>query len=275
MQRIQVYLYPNRITLVSNLDEGSAHNVEWRIVYQRTVKIYKGIDNIIELELKNNDQKRIELGTNELKLVLMDQSQNLINTYTAQSLEDSTIVGLARITIPSNDLASLDPQYLRFAVYQVKGLNESLLTYTDSQFGGIGTIQLLNGINAQTTITRKYDRWTQMTDYNNAKFEERKIYKLSEAIPTDGYRAIPITNMSFTLQANNFLGQFSLEGTNQEVIGNEAFLNSKILYQAYIPGSPQTGSVIIPNIDVSGLTYIRLKYLADNAGSFDYITVSV
>jgi hypothetical protein len=275
MQRIQVYLYPNRITLVSNLDEGSAHNVEWRIVYQRTVKIYKGIDNIIELELKNNDQKRIELGTNELKLVLMDQSQNLINTYTAQSLEDSTIVGLARITIPSADIANLDPQYLRFAVYQVKGLNENLLTYTDSQFGGIGTIQLLNGINAQTTVTRKYDRWTQMTDYNNARFEERKIYKLSEAIPTDGYRAIPITNMSFTLQANNFLGQFSLEGTSQEVIGNEAFLNPKILYQAYIPGSPQTGSVIIPNIDVSGLTYIRLKYLADNAGSFDYITVSV
>jgi hypothetical protein len=275
MQRIQVYLYPNRITLVSNLDEGSAHNVEWRIVYQRTVKIYKGINNIIELEVRNNDQKRIELGTSELKLVLMDQSQNLINTYTAQSLEDSTIVGLARITIPSADIAELDPQYLRFAVYQTNAIFENVLTYNDSQFGAIGTIQLLNGINTQTTITRKYDRWTQMTDYNNARFEERKIYKISEAIPTDGYRAIPITEMSFTLQANSFLGEFSLEGTNQEVIGNEAFINSKILYQAYIPGSPQTGPVIIPNIDVTDLTYIRLKYLAANTGSIDSITVTV
>jgi hypothetical protein len=124
-------------------------------------------------------------------------------------------------------------------------------------------------------MTKKYDRWTQMTDYNNARFEERKIYKISESIPTDGYRAMPITNMSFTLQANNFLGEFSLEGTSQEVIGNEAFLNPKILYQAYIPGSPRTGPVIISNIDVSGLTYIRLKYLASNTGSFDYITVSV
>lgn len=275
MQRIQTYLYPNRITLVSDLDEGSAHNVEWRIVYQRTVKIYKGIDNIIELELKNNDQKRIELGISELKLVLMDQSQNLINTYTAQSLEDSTIVGLARITIPSADIADLDPQYLRFAVYQTNAIFENILTYNDSQFGAIGAIQLLNGLNAHTTMTRKYDRWTQMTDYNNARFEERKIYKISESIPTDGYRAVPITTMSFNIQANNFLGQFSIEGTSQEVIGNEAFINPKILYQAYIPGSPQTGSVIISNIDVSGLTYIRIKYLADNAGSFDFIQITV
>jgi len=275
MQRIQVYLYPNRITVVTNLDTNSPTNVEYRIVYQRNVKIYKGIDNIIEIEVKNNDQKRVELGISQLKLVLMDQSQNLINTYTAQSLEDSTIVGLARITIPSADIAELDPQYLRFAVYQTNAIFENILTYNDSQFGAIGTIQLLNGINTQTTITRKYDRWTQMTDYNNARFEERKIYKISEAIPTDGYRAIPITEMSFTLQANSFLGEFSLEGTNQEVIGNEAFINSKILYQAYIPGSPQTGPVIIPNIDVTDLTYIRLKYLAANTGSIDSITVTV
>lgn len=273
MQRISVYLYPNRVTLISNLDSDPNTNTEYRIVYQRTVKIYKGIDNVIELEVKNNDQKRVEIGNGLLKLVLMDQSRNHINTYTAESLEDSTIVGLARITIPQVDLDNLDAQFLRFAVYKEDITN--VLTYNDSQFGAIGTIQLLDGLNSITTTTKRYDRWTTETNYQNNRWEGRKIYHISEAIPTDVYRAVPITNMSFNLQANNFLGEFSLEGTDQEVIGNEAFAKPKILYQAYIPGSPQTGPVLIPNVDVTGLTYIRLKYLAANTGSFDYITVTV
>ena len=62
MQKISSYLYPNRIEVIANvaLDPDTCP-VEWKIVYQKPIKIYKGVDNVIELEVKNSDQKRIDL----------------------------------------------------------------------------------------------------------------------------------------------------------------------------------------------------------------------
>jgi len=269
MIKIPVYLYPNRITMIINLEDDSA-NTEWKIVYQRNIKIYKGIDNIIELELKNLDQKRVEIGTAELKLVLMDQSRNQIATYTADSLEDSTIKGLAKVRIPAFDLEDFSPQYLRFLVY--RQTSENTLTYTDSHFGAIGTIELLNGMNTDTTVTVKYDRFTKETNYTAARYEDRKINFYSEAIPIQTYKAQLVTLMSLTLYLDNFKGEIEVQGTKNEVTGNEAFLNPKILNSLIVPTN-QTGPLIIPNLNVEDLTYIRIRF-TKSAGNIDYLKVN-
>jgi len=272
MQRIQVYLYPNRITVVTNLDTNSPTNVEYRIVYQRNVKIYKGIDNIIEIEVKNNDQKRVELGISQLKLVLMDQSRNLINTYTAQSLEDSTQVGLARLTIPANDLNNLDPQYLKFAVYQVNAIFQNQLTYTDSQYGAIGTIQLLDGINIKPFSTTKYDRFYRSTNWQGKTYESRIITYISEAIPLTDYRANPIPQVRLKISLQDFYGNVVVESTDIEVIGHEAFLDAKKVVDFTWDG--YSGVWTTDPIDITNLTYLRVKY-TKTAGSLDYVQLSL
>jgi hypothetical protein len=273
MQRITAYLYPNRITVLTNLDDNLT-NTEWRIVYQRNIKIYKGIDNTVEIELKNNDQKRVEIGTDSLKMTLMDQTRNKISEYTAQSLEDSTIRGLARINIPASDLEDLDPQYLKFIVTKISTGYEEALTYTDSQYGAIGTIELLNGMNTIVDTTKKFDRFTQVTNYTSSRWEERKVYYDSEAISLEQYRARPISNVVVTVKVSNFLGEISVEGTDQEVIGNEAFSKPKILFTQNYVITPLDGNVALPSLDVTGLTYIRVKYSKTNTGKVDYVTVT-
>jgi hypothetical protein len=48
-------------------------------VYQRTLKIYKGINNVIEFDIKNADQKRIDLSTlTAMKLNVMDAAGNAL-----------------------------------------------------------------------------------------------------------------------------------------------------------------------------------------------------
>ena len=272
MQRISVYLYPNRITVISNLDESSANNTEWRIVYQRNVKIYKGIDNIIEIEVKNNDQKRVEIGTNQIKLVLMDQTRNLIGTYTAESLEDSTLVGLARLTIPNADTANLDPQFLKFVVYQDQPSGPDILTYTDSQFGAVGSIQLLDGVNTIANTTTKFNRWTTETNYQGSRWEARKIYHISEAIGLKDYRANPAQQVTLKIKLNDFYGQVYIEGTDVEVTGNEAFRNATQLIDFTWDG--YNGVWSIPLNDIQDLTYLRVKY-SKTAGSVDYVELVV
>ncbi|NBP56441.1 hypothetical protein EBU71_07895 [bacterium] len=267
MQKIQVYLYPNRITVLTNLDENLT-NTEWRIVYQRQVKIYKGIDNIIEIEIKNNDQKPVSIGTNQIKLVLMDQTRHNINTYIGTSLEDSTHVGIARITIPSIDLNNLDPQFLKFVVYQDQPSGPDILTYTDSQFGAVGSIQLLDGINTISNTITKYDRWTTETNYQGSRWESRKIYTISESINLMDYRSNPAQEVILKIKLKDFYGTLYIEGTNVEVIGNEAFRNAAKLLEFTWEG--YNGIWTTSPISIQDLAYLRVKY-TKTAGSVDYV----
>ena len=79
MRKISSYLYPNRIELLANV---AGFTTEYTNVYQRTVKIYKGVDNVIEFDIKNADQKRIDLSENpvltDLYLNVMDAQGNAL-----------------------------------------------------------------------------------------------------------------------------------------------------------------------------------------------------
>ena len=75
MQKISTYLYPNRIQLLADL---AAFTVEYTNVYQRPIKLYKGIDNTLEFEFKNADQKRISITPYTLTLTVMDNSGQLV-----------------------------------------------------------------------------------------------------------------------------------------------------------------------------------------------------
>ncbi|NBU68936.1 MAG: hypothetical protein EBS49_04860 [Verrucomicrobia bacterium] len=241
-------------------------------MYQRNVKIYKGIDNVIEIEVKNHDQKRIEIGNDLLKLVLMDQSRNLIGTYTAENMEDSTQVGLARITIPTSDLDDLDPQFLKFAVLKDQMMGPEVLTYTDSQYGAVGTMQLLNGLNYITTSTKVYDRFTQETNYTAGRWEDRKTYYNSEGISLNDYRAKKITEVKLKIKMTNFYGTVKVEGTKTEVIGNESFRNPAILLNFTWDG--YNGIWTTDPLPIDDLNYLRVRYIK-TAGSLDSVSLLV
>ena len=145
------------------------------------------------------------------------------------------------------------------------------LSYTDSQFGAIGTIELLNGMNTDVITPIRYDRFTQETNYTAARYEERKIKYHSEAIQIQTYQAMPVTLMSLSLYLNEFKGKIEILGTKNEIIGNEAFLNAKILYSSNFT-LLQNGPLLVPNLDVEELTYLRVSY-EKTAGKIDYIKI--
>ena len=58
MQLLSRYLVSNKTDVVL---DGSGNLTEYRKVYQRKLKIAKGIDNIITFEVKNHDQKPVSI----------------------------------------------------------------------------------------------------------------------------------------------------------------------------------------------------------------------
>jgi len=140
MQKISSYIYKNRIQVVS--DTGYLP-MEWKIVYQRTVKIYKGIDNVIEFDIRNGDQRRLNISNLNMKMAVMDSLNERVCIVDVIPVPNTK--GLASCTIPSSSLLSICPQRLTYSVYIENNDGTKSPIYGDTQYGMIGKIQLFGG----------------------------------------------------------------------------------------------------------------------------------
>lgn len=136
MQLIPRYLYKNRVDVVSS-DIGLT--VEYRPVYSRQIKIYKGIDNTVQFRFLNADQKPIDISAEDIKFVAYSESNIKVLELTATA---TATKGLATLTIGKTYLEELPQQYLTYTVYFDDGSAGQSLTYANSNFDAAGTIFL-------------------------------------------------------------------------------------------------------------------------------------
>ena len=208
MQKISSYLYSNRI--VVNLDLASSP-LEWRIVYQRKVKIYKGFDNVIELDIKNSDQKRIDVSDKTLKCVLMDAYGQEI--YTASVVHSAT-PGLATFNVPAEDIAIIDPQFLRYTVYiENDDLTKSPI-YGDTQFGVTGMIDLIGTALPQTLAPKVIKTFTYLHD--TVTTVQTFYSEAAEVNPPNDITAEPEINVD--LFFNALAGNVTIQLTEDPVV---------------------------------------------------------
>ena len=268
MQKIVSYLYPNRIQLLADLVGFITENT---VVYQRNIKIYNGVDNIIEFDVKNADQKRVDLSVfKQINLNVMDQSGNsLPNSPYEAAL--TNMKGICTTIIPQDDLADLDSQFLKYSVTatNIESNNEVLL-YCDSRFGAIGTIELVG--DAMPTV-RDEKVYTEF--YGEINFAGT-VTSHSSAIAAKFYEAVPTTQMDFGIDMTNFVGTIWIEATRDDTIRVESFKNATRLRE-FTTLLPTTTSVSFNNVDVGDFSYFRISwqnatYHGSN-GTVDKITV--
>ena len=141
MQKVQFYLVPNRITVTTDL---VGFNTEYRQVYQRKIKLHKGIDNTLEFEVKNSDQRRENVAGWQVVVKFLDTDRR--NLFTVSGTAILSKPGLMSVTVPKEVLAPLDPQLLLAAAYLTNGVEEKIL-YADSQFDVLAHVEVLDAYN--------------------------------------------------------------------------------------------------------------------------------
>ncbi len=262
MQKIITYSYKNRIQLLADL---AGFNVEYTNVYQRNVKIYNGIDNTLEFDIKNADQKRIDLASfSSISLNIMDVSGNGLpnSPYT---VIPTSLKGIAAVTIPSQDLVGLTPQSLEYSVTAMKG-TEAVILYSDSLFGAIGMLELAGSILPTPKIDRVFDSFSGEIDYMG------NVLHHSSAIPATYYEAIPTTTLNFAITCTNFIGDVYLEATKDQTIAVESFRYSPKL-QTWATTVSTTTTITFNNIPVADYCYFRVVWHSPLNGFF-YATTS-
>jgi hypothetical protein len=158
MQKISSYLYPNRVEVVADVD---LFPTRWKIVYQNRLKIYQGVDNVITFDIKNTDQKRIDISEMTLVMSLTDVNGKQVALV---DVEPKATVGLATATIDEDSLAMLSPQFLSYAVYRVNDDSTKTVIYADANFGAIGQLELVGSVVSTATPVRYITEFSPITN---------------------------------------------------------------------------------------------------------------
>ena len=163
------YLVDNKIDILLN-DTGFL--VEYRPVYSRQIKMYRGIDNKFQFRMLNSDQKPVTI-TDTPVIVIFDESNSKIIEKECTVTDDGSTTstkGLFNVTVTENDLLNVRQQYLHYNIY-LKSTSGNTLTYADRNFGSAGTIfvdgHAYAGPKASIEVTNFYqesDYWVAGSD---------------------------------------------------------------------------------------------------------------
>lgn len=143
MQSLFVYYYPNTVEVQLNLDPTT--RLRNYFMYKRTVKVYKGIDNIIQFVFKNSENKPVNItGWNVNFNIISDEEGAIVFSQPVTVIDAN--VGIVTTTI--GELALIDLNNVQYN-YSLSITNQTTgqeqVVYTDDNYGARGEIELLDG----------------------------------------------------------------------------------------------------------------------------------
>jgi hypothetical protein len=150
MQILPIYLYPNTLDVILDLDD-TVKGVN-QVMYQRDLKIQRGVKNQIRVQFKNSDQKRVPISnTSTFVFTMIDtQNQKLALQKTLDVLDDGVTLnlrGLAQLTVNESDTVDLDKTAYQYSITYVDPTDGTYLpTYSNTYYGMSGTIHLTNDV---------------------------------------------------------------------------------------------------------------------------------
>jgi hypothetical protein len=231
-------------------------------VYAKTVKMYRGIDNVIQFDIQNADQKRLELSTvpllTNIKLNVMDAGGKALanSPYTVTPV--AGIKGIGTATIHSDDLADIGQQFLKYTVTATDTSNNNIALYTDSRFSAVGTIEIVGSAKPTTRNAVIYDEFIGDINFMG------NVTNHTPAIPCKFYEAHATQYMNFDVYLKNFIGTVYLEATEQMTISLSAFQNAPRL-QSFTCTVATTQTLTFTNVPVVSTggqyNYMRVSWL--------------
>ena len=110
MPKQLAYLYDNTIQVYFDLGIGTTGDRRQEKMYERMLKFYKGIDNQVQFQFYNHDNKKVNIGDHTIKFNLLDKENRATKISTDLTLTDAskgiatlslTAVSYTHLTLPT------------------------------------------------------------------------------------------------------------------------------------------------------------------------------
>ena len=225
MQLNSLYLYPIRVDLYTNYSDngtllGNFTTERYRRVYNRNLKVYRGSDNRLDIQVKNPDQKPLSYNGSTL----------VFNLFTAESdmpvlKKDVTNIdatkGTARLFLTENDLINLEIGFYRYSFTQekrstIEGTDEYTVLsrnplYMDSQYGAIATLEIAGDLQGSAPTSINIDQFS----YTNpaATGEPESKFYISSIVDAQPLKTTPQSLHTFQFYCTNYTGDIDIQAS--------------------------------------------------------------
>ena len=133
MITVKAYLYPNKAEV--QVFDPAIFTDRNRVVYSRPIKVYQGIDNPIQVIIRNQDQKSVNLtGSNVVAAIQDTTNQTTINSYPVTWANIQA--GQGNFTLDANTINSLENRFYKLTFKVINGnTSQSAPVYIDDNYG--------------------------------------------------------------------------------------------------------------------------------------------
>ena len=204
MQHASVYLYSNLVEIFINPSIFSLQET-YNKVYNRNLKIVRGINNTIELRIKNSDQRLANLNNDVYLVFNLVDGENDRHIFQKDCLLKDPTTGIASVTITEQELVDITPGFYNYSIIQEKreyiesGSEEYTVlkrmpTYIDTMFTMDGIVEVKGNIKGDVQSSITIDKFL----YVNPRFmgEPEPAHYISSIINANRY----ITKLLHTFQ---------------------------------------------------------------------------
>lgn len=221
MQINSVYLYSNIINAYTNpLDSLTAER--YRRVYNRNLKIYRSVDNRIDLQLRNADQKALSISNSTLvfNLIGRDDSDLLVKKDLTL-IPDNTelkIKGRAYVIFSAEEMQDFEEGHYQYSIVQevreqITGTEEYRVLsktplYIDSQYGVLATIEVSGDVEGTVQNSLLIDTFNY-----TATFEDAPNFYISSIINAQPQLGTAQSSHTFQFYTTNYTGTIQIQGS--------------------------------------------------------------
>jgi hypothetical protein len=148
MQTIKTYLY-NQIAEVQIMDPA-VFTTRNRQVYSRPIKVYQGIDNPVQVIVKNQDQKNVNLTGYTVQASIQDPTNQVtIETYAVTFA--NVAVGQGTFTLDKGTINTLENRFYKLTFKTIKTSDSTEQpVYIDDNYGVPLDLEILPAYWAET-----------------------------------------------------------------------------------------------------------------------------
>lgn len=229
--KLPVYLYPNIFEVIVDLDNN---NRIIQVMYQRGLKVQKGVKNTIQLQFKNSDQKLLNVSTSTFVFTLFDtvdnrdliQKQvNILDTGSTATYYASK--GLGEVVLTESELEAFETAFYAVGIKVLDSDGSYYPAYANTYYDVAGTLEVRNDLYPTLVASQEVKHW-QMYYNSTIGYQQYEYY--SGNLP-----AYPQFNSNVALQTvavymTNYIGTVLIEGTLENdpmSFGNYAVISTK------------------------------------------------
>jgi hypothetical protein len=253
--KLPVYLYANLFEVILDLDNNNRIN---QVMYQRDLKLQKGVKNKVQIQFKNSDQKFIDVSTSSFVFVLFDtvNQRNLIEKDVT-ILDDGTtraLRGLGEVVFTESDLQACESTYYKMGVKAVDVDGSYTPTFANTYYGVGATIEVRHDL--YPTLVPSQETVKFSTYYNADQNAQRYEYYTGNLNAYPEFKANTALHTA-AVYMTRYKGRVIVEGTLESNPGSFG-------HYAVIKDTTYTGFTGIDYYNFNGIfSKIRVRYIPE------------